>query len=497
MTLRREALLASVLAASFSAAFETGGHYDSTRAAAREWGFSEYAIRMLQLQNWYVDFYTNDPTFGSRNEVDLLHFDNLTTTRHVRAYWGYFTDNTRRALERAANLNDPFRALSLLGMSLHAVQDFYAHSNWAELHPPVGRAYRSITWFEDIPAPNDNRCYTGAYPNPLAPPNPLLVHGNYGYGLNHDSYSRPRYDEAYVFSYAATVQWLAATKRWVELIRPGFWNAMRTYNDPATRPLLDLDHYYLYRISEWVRLPTLPGRPDYIDGRWKGEFSGAATTFAWVSAGFLTYRSPFSMEFTNLFRYRELIRDLDNVGNPNLPIPAIEPLPTVNTTRSVVYVRTKRVDDMNWFTMDPPISILDFDTLPDFWARVTVNGRPYVEACRQITRSGPVNWLTPAIVSPATSPTVSVRYELFDEDANIRPAPPGGNLALFEVDEVCDINPAAGKSRLDMIFNLGTHALTGDVNGTHDTWATAITLTGQDGDNCRVEFFITEYPIIR
>ena len=93
----------------------------------------------MQLDNWLIDYYSNTKTdllkpsiAVSKDDSDKLHFDNLYSTTQVTHYWGHLARNGRRAIQDAAKQNDPLQGLTLLGVSLHAVQDFYTHSNWVE-----------------------------------------------------------------------------------------------------------------------------------------------------------------------------------------------------------------------------------------------------------------------------------------------------------------------------------------------------------------------------
>lgn len=472
-------------------AFDTGHHFDATWYSAEINGYGTFAKRVLQLQNWYVDYYSNLPGYADKHLLDRLHFDNLPTTKDVRVYWALLTNNTRKAVQAAAKANDPLRALTITGMSLHALQDFYTHSNWVEIHPPIGSAYNGNTWFDKPPAANDTRIYTGSYPTPDPPPSPLtLTHGAYSYGLNHDAYGRPRFDEAYVLSVLASSQWLLAITQWVEQVRPGFANKMKTYSVVGDQKFLDADHYFLYRISEWTRKPGIPGEtiPTYLDGKWKGEFSGALTTWVYVNAQFVTYSSPFSKQFTVSKYYKDLIPGLDNLAI--LLPPSVPKLPTMNLDHRVIYVRTLEVEDTNFFTVDTIADTIDFDTLADFFARVTVNGQHFVEACRQITSSGSTNWLTLRVIHNSVS-SVPIQYALYDEDASVLTG------VLQERNELCDINPGNRKRTLSMRFNTSTHELSQDVTGVHDSEASAVTIEGNESIAAKIKFYVTEYPIKR
>src|SRR4029450_6028574 len=96
------------------------------------------------------------------------------------------------------------------------------------------------------------------------PPEARENHGSYDDGMNHDSYVRPRWDEAYVFSYCASLQWIESAKDWVAAVNPAFWEQLRTFKGYAG---LTYDQEAGYRLSEWL---DFGGH----NGSWKGPGSG-------------------------------------------------------------------------------------------------------------------------------------------------------------------------------------------------------------------------------
>ena len=68
---------------------------------------------------------------------------NLSNTAGVDHEWRRLMFLTRKWVQRAGRENDPLEVMAVLGMLLHAVQDFYAHSNWVEdPDPEEGAAVR-------------------------------------------------------------------------------------------------------------------------------------------------------------------------------------------------------------------------------------------------------------------------------------------------------------------------------------------------------------------
>ena len=166
-----------------------------TRDALTAEGFSAAGANVGMVNNWFVDYYTNPDDnpysghahalvgllrFGFNREdwlfqwvegAQRMHFDagirqvgmpDLSNTAGVEQ--GMATPDVPHAqvgpVRRTAEPPDPLEVMAVLGISLHAVQDFYTHSNWVEdPHPENGRGGPGIaslgygetpTWF-DVP----------------------------------------------------------------------------------------------------------------------------------------------------------------------------------------------------------------------------------------------------------------------------------------------------------------------------------------------------------
>lgn len=156
-------------------AFDTWWHNAATSAATKELGFSGDAVNVIQVGNFFVDLFGGpyDKAFrpaeawaqstwaavpqgllyaesllkgtkgimgtllGKRST--LLHFDDLnsemSSDRRFEFLWYRLLVNTRQALADVNALDlKPLRKklaiLLTLGASLHAVEDFYSHSDW-------------------------------------------------------------------------------------------------------------------------------------------------------------------------------------------------------------------------------------------------------------------------------------------------------------------------------------------------------------------------------
>ncbi len=270
------------LAPSSAQAFDTGPHADLTRDALTAEGFSPAAADVGMVDNWFVDYYTNPDDnpysghagalvgltrFGFNHENWLpqwvegarrLHFDyekrqvgmpDLSTTAGIEKEWQRLMFLTRKWVRYAGRQSkpDPLDVMAVLGISLHAVQDFYAHSNWVE--DPVaenGRGGPGIsslgygetpTWF-DVPPQvrgqlvGNRAVYTGVKGIPRG-------HGNWQSnknkslhdGLNKDWPGRPKYQQAYVTAYFASRQWIRAVRSW--LGNEPLWRRAMSLRDTA------------------------------------------------------------------------------------------------------------------------------------------------------------------------------------------------------------------------------------------------------------------------
>ena len=245
-------------------AFDTGPHADMTRDALTAEGFGAAGANVGMVNNWFVDYYTNpddNPYSGHANALvgflrfklnhedwlhqwvegaRRMHFDaerrqvpmpDLSNTAGVDKEWQRLMFLTRKWVQYAGRHNDPYAVMSVLGISLHSVQDFYAHSNWVEdPRPEDGRGGPGVaslgygetpTWFDIPPAvraqlTGNRAVYTGVKGIPRG-------HGhwqsnknrNLTEGLNKDWNGRPKYQQAYVTAYFATRQWIRAVRNWL------------------------------------------------------------------------------------------------------------------------------------------------------------------------------------------------------------------------------------------------------------------------------------------
>lgn len=226
------ALLAlAALLTSPAAGFDAFWHSQCSQKVGEQFGFTDDAWRIMQLGNFSPDFFGPVAEYAapkfkgaelellkqyglnnaqSRNAAIFLHFDNLSSDLKANADFDlifvHLLQNTQRLLAGYSKLPGDERVrkvltLVTLGASLHAVQDFYSHSDWVHndfnqsdvkmIALPFG-GLRAPTWFEFRSKHPDPKQWpfqvkSGVYP-PVA--NALNTHTH----MNHDN-SRLMYTE--------------------------------------------------------------------------------------------------------------------------------------------------------------------------------------------------------------------------------------------------------------------------------------------------------------
>jgi hypothetical protein len=448
-------------------AFDTGHHYDLTREVLAEVGMSETSIKVCQVENWLVDYYSASPIASDviSREVHKLHSDNLFNRQAVTNYWDRYAVNAKNAFTEAARARNPKQVLALLGMSLHTVQDFYSHSNWAELQRASGADYATTTWFDATNRDNVKTGMSGLTGSRETP------HGSYSDGMHHDGYNRPNWDRAYVLAYAGSRQWVNQVKLWVSEVDPSVWEQARAISLTSRQTdRLNSDLVAAYRLSEWVK-------DDREDGHWKGNGSGSRTDFypfaaAWTG---LTLDSIFVEDFKNR-KWHQLLSggqggalDLSVNAPPPTPAPVILPLAI---HKKAVFLRTVQVRDLN--KVD---SVVGIGGNADFFARVTINNQQFTETMQLDQATIRPSWTTIRFVDD-TLTSVSVHYELWDEDS-MR-------------DDHLDIHSDTRFTDLDFFLNTNTHQLGGNgVEGVFDSPSRLWTSQGTSENRAELQFFIT------
>jgi hypothetical protein len=226
-----------------SFAFDTWWHAECTRKAMVANGFSADARLATQVSNYLTDFLAvlympNEELskvgiqairFRSDHSYDFLHFDAVFTEADIEKNWELLLNNTTGLLKKysAGGLTEPgFRLIifyNIIGASLHAIQDFYSHSNWVNLYMQRGTNPVPV-WF-DIPAEERQKLklFTGIYQKPF---NGHVPHDE----LNKDCSARAYNKEAVDAAERASVDWV---KRLMEAVPEAPWSELKAYSIQA------------------------------------------------------------------------------------------------------------------------------------------------------------------------------------------------------------------------------------------------------------------------
>jgi hypothetical protein len=246
--------------------FETMSHMNMTRDALKLHAFGESAVKIVQITNFYNDLYEKGNedkinwlvTDNVQKIIDLaekLHFDSSSrpyNTFMVQKEWQRMTRVTYSLVKKLGAKKDILGILTVLGASLHVVQDFYSHSNWVEPKsrtrmvegPASGPGWKEMirygshpTWFDIPKKVRFSRGEIYVMPQPGVKSGfHTRGHGNWKTddnkslknGLNKDSSARPYYTDAYITAYIATRQWVDAVRTWVG--NDAVWRAVRRYS---------------------------------------------------------------------------------------------------------------------------------------------------------------------------------------------------------------------------------------------------------------------------
>lgn len=451
-------LLVSLLVAQITG-FGTGSHFDVTRNVLTEHGFNEDAIKMIQVSNWLTDYYATSPTRSDEHRADLekLHFDNLYSEEQVLDYWSVLLHNLRNSTKSAAKESDVFGMLIVIGIGLHAVQDFYAHSTWAELHPRGKDGdYRSETIIRALsatPKPLIKGLSTGIYPDdrkegPDERPVPpgAVPHGNYLIGLNKDSPDRPHWDEAYVFAYAGSHEILDAMEKWAGEVDPNFWGLVKKYvTAPGDEEMrLFRDYGAARNISMWFE-----GKGQ--NGIWKGRGSGSSRYFAAFSSKWLPSHRSFVMEEMH---DGPIAADLSAglyTGKARHRIPELEPF---SLQRNALLVNITYVAELKSGGLHPGKLMSVGGS--DFYSKIIVDGQEFWGKTIQNKREAADPWFE-IYIYDATKAAIPLTFSIWDEDG-----------IDWTEDKPVDINPKPGTFELQSVLDTKGILLSGEIDGRFD-----------------------------
>jgi len=155
--------------------FDKWHHRGISNEAARLSGWSSDAAAEVSWHADYVDSYLYNPLWWLPGGIPRLkaalslappltnvHFDDLTSVDQVQIMWRRYLSGTVAGVAWAAEHGGTQRvaaARHIVGVALHAVQDFYSHSNWVD-----DEARRDRLWSELTPAEQRRTpLFTGTY----------------------------------------------------------------------------------------------------------------------------------------------------------------------------------------------------------------------------------------------------------------------------------------------------------------------------------------------
>ena len=268
-------------------AFDTGHHSDLSRIVLKQQGFSPDAVNAVRLASWLNDYHSNAPTGNLLFKLALkrLHFDNLRTPKEVENYYHQLLVNLRALTHEAVEAKNKPAMLIILGIAQHVIQDFYAHSNWAELYKRAPDGRFKIELFPIKRSPSSRALRTGTWPG-----DGRFGHGGYDRGMNKDSINRPYWENAFVMAHMATIRITRQIQQWVKNQSPGFWDELKQYQaSESERRSVNRDLKSAQDISMWVKASVL-GLPAF-DGHWKGNHSGHTGKFSAANQAFTTRKN--------------------------------------------------------------------------------------------------------------------------------------------------------------------------------------------------------------
>ena len=369
-----------------------------------------------------------------------MHADSLNSTDQVHYYLGQLISNTERAVQAAVAEGSPDKLLAVVGITLHTVQDVFAHSSWTAL---VRRSncstFSSTTYFgawheaaqtgsEFLGGVVGDALVTGCF----APGgtgthcvNASYLHGDLCSGLNQDNSERPRFEEAYVSSVLMSIEWVEALRRWTvnataDSAGSSVWEAARTYHPPTVQDerALNSDLALGRRLIEALQIGAT------LDGHYKGTGSGDLRTFLRSSLAFARQNLPtspylalFGRDTLPLLTTPSLYApDRATAANYNrtalLRVPPVSKvMPGLSTAGGGHIVSIRSVHAERNFAS------LRVEVLSNL---VRVGDVPYASAL--LKHNEHREYLTWTVLHPVAgggSPVVGVQYQLFDRDKTL------------------------------------------------------------------------------
>lgn len=461
--------------------FSVGFHDDLTKDLLPEYGFNENAQLVIRAAAWFTDYrsvplsvYLNLGSSSPFDSISHFHANSLTGADEVVHYFEKLRDNTQAQVALLQNRTTAIRDLLLaLGATLHAVEDFYSHSNWVQLHPrnPVCNCLRMDTINSYTRAQMlgwGNKLLTGqAVLDRTSGRTPSLrgdqgKHGSGCSGMNHDTSMRSNFEEAFAFGYAGSAEWIDAFRSFV---RPDVWARMLAFTmTPTEVSEAQRDLTNMYRLSSRMTSPVLSIGTSYR-GMGSGDISEFMAVAKEVSQRGRTFLENAYREASRSTGYLGLIsRDMYNFTSPTSAVWPIAP--RYNRDDVAVTVRT----------LDAAAEGANMD----MYVLLSIDGLEYHETSLR-HKNSITNWYwsTTRFVSSsriaAGAGRVNITYMLRDENW----------------DSVDTTLPLSGASDggLHMVYDPASHTLTGGIvtPGVHDTNTTRAVV--QRGTT-RVAFYV-------
>ncbi|HYQ90328.1 MAG TPA: hypothetical protein VEU09_11965 [Candidatus Binatia bacterium] len=492
MTPGRMSLSAGILIATLAAfpttvsAFDTAPHFDITEDVLASEGFSPTAIHTVQAANFLVDFYEfmgkipqwplDSYCQGYASSLlkigDAQHFDDLYPPTDVAHKWDAMLDATKSTVADKMKKTDSFGLLVLLGMSLHNVQDFYAHSNWAEGPPngppfgigPLAKYGDHPTWLSmDRQDRESLYVYTRLRGD-------KRTHGDWdsdSIALNKDWPGRPHHTDAYICAYFATRQWVRLYRTFVN--NNVMWSTMQKWPvDPSW------DLYYAKKISFYGGHWGGNGGPTGLDA----VTSRTAATSPYLLGDALhTYldgrcitknRSALRSEAENLLR---TWGTMPYHG----PVPVTLPSAAPESLR-FVQLKVHRIDNVN---ADDGIAGGQLD----WYSESQIGGQKYMSGL--IDEHDNFNFDK----SPYAPWTMTKAVPLATKDLLV-------GLMLMELDhdndDVVDIDPKSGARSILFHYAPSTRQLSGDLTGPAGPKARFVSRGAGDCDCAQVTISVSD-----
>lgn len=432
-----------------ASAASTGVHFELTMDAVNREGFAvdSDALAWLQVTSFYADAYeiagtdlTPDYSYyiiGWGETIDnmfhqnlrqsnyQLHFNGIGQGGGIPAATTQWDDLFNQTWTVVHNLSSDHEGdeeilLTALGVSLHKVQDFYSHSNWASL------GFGDATWFdisiEDIAQAHDpgggGLNGYGPWYNDVEKLQECDAYNIFTSSNGTIIGPHPMFGTMYREAFYASWQWVRLVRSWVE---PALWQKAANYVDPS-----DIGPDVSWERDFWR------DNCQYA-GRWKGNCAGL-DMYAILGAS-VNYVSKHTGGYqSGGWNIGE------RGGNPGrcmnryysvAPYVYSPRTPSVSADRSLIPLMPRQgwltIDTINvgecYWAHNMQFDAIDVGGTPDFQAWITVNGRKYFEPeyiDRDAINSGgyfhPMAWYQMIPLDPSNY-YVTIAYSLWDNDA--------------------------------------------------------------------------------